>query len=116
MALLVVFSACCRKYDKTYHHIETEGYTLTVSGHRIFNDKQLTAIAKDAIIKYGDTVRLHDDVTQVALCIEQLSQGFCNYSEQVHFRGDYILDLELIHQPGSDHAANASAVLANLRD
>ena len=116
MALLVVFSACCRKYDKTYHHIETEGYTLTVNGQRIFNDKQLAAISKDTIITFGDTVSLHNDVTQVALRIEQLSQGFCNYSEQVHFRGDYILDLELIHQPGSDHAANASAALANLCD
>lgn len=114
--LLVVLSSCFRKNDKTYHHIETEGYTLTVSGQRIFRDRQLAAIQKDTIMTFGDTVTMHDDVTWVALRIEQLSHGYCGYSEPGYFRGDYILNLELIHHPGSDHDANASAALANLRD
>ena len=116
VVLLVVLSSCFRKSSKTHHHIETDGYTLTVSGQRIFREKQLAAIPKDTIMEFGDTVSMHDDVTSVALRIEQLSQGYCGYSEPGHFRGDYILDLELIHHPGSDHAANASAALANLRD
>jgi len=114
--LLVVLSSCFRKSGKTHHHIKTEGYTLTVSGQRIFRDRQLAAIPKDTIRVFGDTVTLHDDVTSVALRLEQLSEGWCRYSEPGHYRGDYILDLELIHHPGSDHAANASAALSNLRD
>ena len=114
--LLVVLSSCFRKHGKTHHHIETEGYTLTVNGQRIFRDRQLAAIPKDTIMTFGDTVTLHDDVTWVAIQIEWLSQNEYFYSEPGHFKGDYILDLELIHHPGSDHAANASAALANLRD
>jgi len=59
---------------------------------------------------------LHDDVTSVANQIEWHSRDVCRYSEPGHFRGNYILELEIIHHPGSDHAANASAALANLRD
>lgn len=114
--LLVVLSSCFRKHGRTHHHIETEGYTLTVNGQRIFRDRQLATIPKDTILTFGDTVTLHDDVTSVANQIEGLSQNLRSYSEPGHFKGDYILDLELIHHPGSDHAANASAVLANLRD
>jgi len=114
--LMVVFSSCFHKHGKTHHHIETEGYTLTVNGQRIFRDKQLAAIPKDTMMTFGDTVTLHDDVTWVANQIELLSQNVYCYSEPGHFKGDYILDLELIHHPGSDHAANASAVLENLRD
>lgn len=114
--LLVVLSSCFRKNGKTHHHIETDGYTLTVSGQRIFRERQLAAIPKDTIRVFGDTVTLHDDVTSVALRIEKMSRDLCWYSEPSHFRGDYILDLELIHHPGSDHAANATAVLKNLRD
>lgn len=115
-SLLVVLSSCFRENGKMRHHIETEGYTLTVNGQRIFTDEQLSAISKDSCMRFGDTVTLHDDVTSVALRIEELSRGYCCYSEPGHFRGDYILDLELIHHPGSDHDANASAALANLRD
>lgn len=114
--LLVVLPSCFRKIDKTHHHIETDGYTLTVSGQRIFSDDQLAAIPKDTGSTFGDTVTLHNDVTWVALQMEMLSEDCYMYSDSVHFRGEYILDLELIHHPGSDHAANASAALANLRD
>lgn len=114
--LLVVLSSCFRKSGKTHHHIETDGYTLTVSGQRIFRERQLAAIPKDTIRVFGDTVTLHDDVTSVALRIETMSRDLFWYTEPGLFRGDYILDLELIHHPGSDHAANASAALANLRD
>lgn len=114
--LLVVFPSCFRKNGKTHHHIETDGYTLTVNGQRIFSDEQLAAIPKDTTITFGDTVTLHNNVTSVALQIEELSQNYHGYSEPTHFIGNYILDLELIHHPGSDHAANASAALANLRD
>ena len=115
-SLLVVLSSCFRENGNTHHHIETDEYTLTISGQRILEESQLAAIPKDTIITFGDTVTLHDDVDWVALRLEQLSQGYCGYSEPGHFRGDYILDLELIHHPGSDHAANAGAALANLRD
>lgn len=114
--LLVVFPSCFRKNGKTHHHIETDGYTLAVNGQRIFSDEQLAAIPKDTIRTIGDTVTFHEDVTSGALLIEELSQNLHSCSEPVHSIGDYILDLELIHHPGSDHAANASAVLANLRD
>lgn len=115
-ALLVVLSSCFRKNGRTHHHIENEGYTLTVKGQRIFSDKQRATIPKDTSVTFGDTVTLHDDVTSVAIQMECLSNDLCRYSEPNHFRGDYILNLELIHHPGSDHAANASAALANLRD
>ena len=114
--LLVVLSSCFRKSGKTHHHIETDGYTLTVSGQRIFRERQLAAIPKDTLMEFDDTVTMHDDVTWVALRLEQLTHGHCGYSEPGLFRGDYILNLELIHHPGSDHDANASAALANLRD
>ena len=114
--LLVVLPSCIRKSGKTHHHIENDGYTLTVSGQRIFRERQLAAIPKDTIRVFGDTVTLHDDVTSVALRIETMSRDLFWYTEPGLFRGDYILDLELIHHPGSDHAANASAALANLRD
>ena len=114
--LLVILASCFRKIDKTHHHIETDGYTLTVSGQRIFSDEQLAAIPKDTGSTFGDTVTLHNDVTWVALQMEMLSEDCYMYSDSVHFRGEYILDLELIHHPGSDHAANASAALANLHD
>ena len=114
--LLVVFPSCFRKNGKTHHHIETDSYTLTVNGQRIFSDEQLAAIPKDTIRTIGDTVTFHEDVTSGALLIEELSQNLHSCSEPVHSIGDYILDLQLIHHPGSDHAANASAALANLRD
>lgn len=115
-SLLVVLSSCFRENGNTHHHIETDEYTLTVSGQRILEESQLADIHKDTIITFGDTVTLHDDVDWVAHQIEELSRGIHSYSEPDHFRGDYILNLELIHHPGSDHAANASAALANLCD
>lgn len=114
--LLVALTSCFRKNGNTHHHIETDGYTLTVNGQRIFRDRQLAAIPKDTTKTFGDTVTMHNHVTWVALRLEQLSHGYFGFSEPSHFRGEYILDLELIHHPGSDHEANASAALANLRD
>ena len=116
VVLLLLFPSCFRKMGKTHHHIETDNYTLTVNGQRIFRERQLAAIPKDTLMEFGDTVTMHDDVDWVALRLEHLSQGYCSYSEPGHFRGNYILYLELIHHPGSDHAANAGAALANLCD
>lgn len=84
-SLLVVLSSCFRENGKMRHHIETEGYTLTVSGQRILEDSQLAAIPKDTIMTSGDTVTLHDDVTWVAHQIEELSRDIHSYSEPGHF-------------------------------
>lgn len=79
--LLVVLSSCFRKNGKTHHHIETEGYTLTVNGQRIFRDRQLATIPKDTLREIGDTVTLHDDVTSVANQIEWLSRVLTNWRQ-----------------------------------
>ena len=119
LILLAVVSAlvgCGRVRQKTYHHIETDDYTLTVSGVRLLKDKQAAAVPKDTARSFGDTVRIHDAVTDVALRLEELSRGCYCYSERYLGKGYYVLNFELVHHAGSDHEKNCSAALARLRD
>lgn len=122
MRLLIVLVAvlllvgCYREMRTTRHSIETDSYKLTVSGQRLLTKKQVAAVPKDTTRWFDDTVRLNDDVTSVALLLEELSCGAYSYSERYHGKGDYVLRIELIHHAGSDHEENCSAALAKLRD
>ena len=86
LILLAVVSAlvgCGRVRQKTYHHVETDDYTLTVSGVRLLKDKQAAAVPKDTARSFGDTVRIHD-----ALMYFRLSS-----SSPVTESGDYYADV-----------------------
>ena len=43
----MVLVGCGRARQKTYHHVETDGYTLTVSGERLLTNEQVAAVPKD---------------------------------------------------------------------
>ena len=116
MVALISMSACNRKRGDTHYYVETEEFTLKVDGKRLSSQKEADAFPKDTMCNPNDTLRLHDDVTSVALCIEILSTGWYRWSEPYHGKGDYVLSLEMIHHPNSDHEANYSAALAQLRD
>ena len=116
MVTLISMSACIRKRGDTHYYVETEEFTLKVDGKRLSSQKEADAFPKDTMCNPNDTLRLHDDVTSVALCIEILSTGWYRWSEPYHGKGDYVLSLEMIHHPKSDHEANYSAALALLRD
>lgn len=113
---LVSMASCNRERGETHHYVETEEFTLKVDGKRLFTQKEADAFPKDTMCNPDDTLRLHDEVTTVALCIEVLSTGWYSWSEPYHGKGDYVLSLEMIHRPNSDHEANYSAALAQLRD
>lgn len=115
-AVAVALIGCGRIRQKTFHHVETDEYTLAVSGQRLLTDGQVAAVPRDTARWFGDTVRLNDDVTSVALRLEELSHGTYSFSERYHGKGNYVLRLELIHHAGSEHEANCSAALAKLRD
>ncbi|MBR4774259.1 MAG: hypothetical protein IK010_07500 [Bacteroidales bacterium] len=114
--MVLLLSACFgtfREKKDTYHHVDTDQYTLSVKGHRIANDEQIP----EAIIQVDDdTVRLYDDVTTVAQQLDHLTIGFYKTSDLTIERGDYVLSLELINKPGSNDADNAKAALKHLRD
>jgi len=114
--IVVLMIACNRVRSDTHYYVETEGFTLKVDGKRLFSQKEADAFPKDTMCNPDDTLRLHDNVTSVALCIEQLSNGWYGWSEPYHGKGDYVLCLEMTHRPNSDHEANYSAALAQLRD
>lgn len=122
MRLLIVLSAmllligCHREMRTTRHSIETDSYKLTVRGQRLLTKKQVAAVPTDTARWFGDTVRLNDDVTSVALRLEELSDGTYSYSERYHGKGNYVLNLELIHHAESNHDSNCSAALSKLRD
>ena len=116
MVAIISMIACNRERGDTHHYVETEGFTLKVDGKRLSSQKEADAFPKDTMCDPDDTLRLHDDVTSVALCIEQLSNGWYGWSEPYHGKGDYVLSLEMIHRPNSDHEDNYSAVLILLRD
>lgn len=115
-AVAMALVGCGRVRQKTYHHVETDGYTLTVSGQRLLTNEQVAAVPKDTAQMFGDTVLLHDEVTSMAIKLEWLSQGVYTTSERYLGKGYYLLNLELIHRPGSNYEQNFSDVLANLRD
>lgn len=114
--VLISLIACNRERGDTHHYVETEGFTLKVDGKRLSSQKDADAFPKDTMCDPDDTLRLHDDVTSVALCIELLSRGWYRWSEPYNGKGDYVLSLEMIHRPSGDHEANYSAALAQLRD
>ncbi len=114
--IVVLMIACGRERGDTHHYVETEDYTLKVDGKRLSSQKEADAFPKDTMCYPNDTLRLHDDVTSVAFCIEDLSTDLYGWCEPYHSKGDYVLNLEMIHHPNSDHQANYSAALAQLRD
>ena len=116
LAVVLLLAGCHREMRTTRHSIETDGYKLTVSGQRLLSKKQVAAVPRDTARWFGDTVRLNDDVTSVALRLEELSHGTYSYSERYHGKGNYVLRLELIHHAESNHDSNCSAALAQLRD
>ena len=115
-AIVLLLSACFgafREKKDTDHYVDTDQYTLSVKGHRIANDEQISEV----IIQVDDdTVRLYDDVATVAQQLDHLTIGFYQTSDLTIERGDYVLRLELINKPGSNHADNAKAALKHLRD
>lgn len=114
--LIALFAGCGRENGETYHSIEAEGYTLTVRGMRIMKESQVAEIPIDTAWYFGDTVRIHEEVTALALWLEDLSEGVISYREPTFFKGYYVLSLVLVNRPGSDHEANAGAALRNLCD
>ena len=116
LAVVLLLAGCHREMRTTRHSIETDGYKLTVSGQRLLSKKQVAAVPRDTVRWFGDTVRLNDDVTSVALRLEELSHGTYSYSERYHGKGNYVLRLELIHHAESNHDSNCSSALAQLRD
>ena len=112
----LAFAGCQREMRPTHHRIVTDGYSLSVSGKRLFLGRQVAAVPKDTMQMFGDTVSLHDEVTSMAITLEYLSQGWYNSRERYLGKGYYVLNLELIHHLGSNHEQNFSDVLANLRD
>ena len=116
MVVFISMIACNQERRDTHHYVETEEFTLKVDGKRLSSQKEVDAFPKDTMCNPDDTLRLHDNVTSVALCIEQLSNGWYSWSEPYHGKGNYVLSLEMIHRPNSDHEANYSAALAQLRD
>lgn len=101
MALCV--TSCRRFTITTSHTIDTKDYTLTVHGQRLRFDAQVAAFPVDTFQKFGDTVRLHNDVFWVAENLDNLSKGFCRFGDRYLDKGYYVLNLELIHKPGSNH-------------
>ena len=79
-------------------------------------ESQIAEIPIDTAWYFGDTVRIHEEVTALALRLEDLSKGLVNNTEPTFFKGYYVLSLELVNRPGSDHEANAGAALRNLHD
>ena len=115
MALL--FTACIRENHATHHHVETDSYILTVDGKRLSSQEEADRFPKDTMMtSLGDTIRLHDEVTSVAQDIEMLASGWYRWTEPYHYKGSYVLSLELVHRPNSDHQANYSATLLQLKD
>ena len=112
MALLL--TSCFRENRTTHYHVETEAYTLTVDGKRLVSQQQADAFHKDTSL--GDTVRMYDDVTGLALFLQMMSEGWVKKDKPALFKGDYVLSLEIIHHPGSDRKANSAAALLQLRD
>ena len=110
-AIVLLLSACFgafREKKDTDHYVDTDQYTLSVKGHRIANDEQISEV----IIQVDDdTMRLYDDVATVAQQLDHLTIGFYQTSDLTIERGDYVLRLELINKPGSNHADNAKAAL-----
>ena len=72
---LVSMASCNRERRETHHYVETEEFSLKVDGKRLFTQKEADAFPKDTMCNPDDTLRLHDEVTTVALCIEVLSTG-----------------------------------------
>ncbi len=120
--LAVVLSiVSCRWFKEngdTHHSIETENYKLSVHGQRLTTDAQVKEYPVDTCFKeFNDTILLHNELCQVTRQIEELSCGNLSFMLNPNLaKGEYVLDLELIHKPGSNHKENASAALANLRD
>lgn len=112
----LLLTSCFRVNQATHHHVETETYTLTVDGKRLASRQQADAFPQDTSFLYGDTVRMNDEVTDLAQRLQMLSEGWVTKDEPVLFKGNYVLSLELIHHPGSDHEANCTAALSQLRD
>lgn len=113
---MLLFAACYHENGKTQHHVETDDYVLTVSGHRLMTNKQVASEPIDTTVFSGDTIRMHDCVTSVALGLYDLTEDWIRSSEPSFFRFNYVLSLELINLPGSDPGSNAVAALNHLRD
>ena len=90
--LIVLLAGCGRENGETHHSIEAEGYTLTVRGMRIMKESQIAEIPIDTAWYFGDTVRMHEEVTALALRLEDLSEGVISYREPTFFKGYYVLD------------------------
>ena len=114
LSVMAAFGGCNRQWNRTYHEIETDSYTLTVYGQRLMRDKEVAAFPSQSIYCEGDTVRLQGNVTTVAQLLQDLSEDLYNTSEFPNFKGDYVLRLELIGRPGSDLESNATAALKQL--
>lgn len=118
LAAVITFFSCRRENGKTHYHIETDAYSLTVDGQRLSTDEQVVSFPFDTCCPYpsDDTIRINNNVWDVALTLNQLAKDYCFFSEPYKAKGIYVLQLELINKQGSDHQANASAALANLRE
>lgn len=113
---VLTLSACKKTMEDTQHSIETESYKLSVHGHRL-RHQQSYNFPTDSFHRTGnDTACLIDDVKGAAYRIDYLSDGIGIPGTSYLPKGSYELTLELVHKPGSDHAANFRAALGNLRD
>ena len=117
LLLMALIVTSCRRFTITTDHtIDTKDYTLTVHGQRLRSDAQAASFPVDTFWKLSDTVRLHNDVGSVADNLDNLSNGFFRFGDRHLAKGSYVLSLELVHKPGSNHEANANAALSNLCD
>ena len=117
--LAILMLTACRGTDgNTQYSIETESYKLGAQGQWLANGSQSYDVIVDSFHRINDdTVRLLNDVATVAVNINNLSDGIgCQPGAHYLAKGSYELNLELVHKPGSDHAANFRAALGNLRD
>ena len=101
MVVFISMIACNQERRDTHHYVETEEFTLKVDGKRLSSQKEVDAFPKDTMCNPDDTLRLHDNVTSVALCIEQLSNGWYSWSEPYH--GIHWKDITIVRQGTKPH-------------
>lgn len=114
---VAVLSGCFRENRATHHRLVTDAFVLTVDGMRLSSQAEADRFPKDSVpTVFGDTALLHDDVTSVAYALQLMSEGVYGGPEACHYKGNYVLTLELVHCPGSQHTANYATALRQLKN
>lgn len=114
LSAMLLFTGCNLERGRTHHAIETDTYTLTVSGQRLKRQAQVDSVPIFPLSYSGDTVRLHGNIQEVARRLRYISDHWYKTGFSYRAKGYYVLNLELIGKPGTDRAAVAGSALRQL--